>query len=298
MNRDDRGPARSNPTPDDYDAPLDACPLCAGRHTYRFHHDDKGRHIERCAECGVQFMNPQYRDEYLSAYYAAYTPGAGDCDPAAEEADRFQHDYLLDLIEERTGGPGRLLDVGCGRGGLLRAARDRGWRPTGCDVDPETVRRIAERHDLEIHAGELADLPLADRSFDVVAMNHVLEHLKDPGPAIDRVQSLLRPGGLLFVALPNIEGLSSRLKLDLERMGLRRRGVGAHYDADHHLLFFTPDTLSRFLAARGFDVFHRQSAPKIRAGESPRLRTLRRRTSDRLLLRSSFLVLAAQNRPM
>lgn len=281
-------PASAQPREGDYDAPLTACPLCCATALCDHHHDEKGRRIQRCTGCGVQFMNPQYSDDYLRRYYAGYIR----VEPETDEPNRFLHGYNLDLITERTGGPGALLDIGCGRGHLLRVARDRGWRTVGYDVDPGTVATVSAEFDLEIHSGEFLDLPLPDGRFDVVAMHHVLEHLKDPPPVLARIRRLLRPGGRLFVALPNIEGLSSTLKFSLEKMGLRRRGLGAYYDADHHLFYFSPATLTDFLAAEGFRTEYLQSAPRSRAGDAPWLRTLRRRTSDRFLTRSSFLAIA------
>lgn len=283
-------PAR--PRAADYDPPLPVCPLCAGLHPYPYHRDGKGRHIECCADCGVQFMNPQYTDAYLADYYGRYQT-AHDEDAAAH---RWQHETNLDLLAAHgVTAPGRLLDFGCGRGHLLCVARERGWQGTGYDVDPDSVERIAAEYGLDLHAGDFFDLDLPAASFDLVTMNHVLEHLKDPVPVLCRVRELLRPGGALLIAVPNIEGLSNRLKLSLERMGLRRRGVGAYYDADHHLFYFTPDTLQGALEREGFAVVHRQSAPKVRSGEAAWRRRLRRATTDRLLQRSSFLVICRRS---
>lgn len=283
-------PRRSDPGAHDYDPELHRCLLCGSSDLRAHHRDSKGRRIQRCFGCGIQFMNPQYTDSYLTAYYARYY-AAGDED---EEAHRYQHDTNLDLLESRTGGPGRLLDIGCGQGHLLRAARDRGWQVTGYDVDPATVRKVAAEHDLEILAGDLLTLDLPDRAFDVITLNHVLEHLKQPAPLIRRIGELLAPGGLLLISVPNIAGLSNRLKFRLEKLRLRRKGIGAYYDADHHLWYFAPDTLQRFLESRGFEILHRQSAPKVRRGEAAWKRNWRRRTTDRLLQRSSFLMICGR----
>lgn len=276
------------PEAGDYDPLLASCRLCGSTHLHPYHRDDKDRRIQRCSGCGIQFMNPQYTDDYLARYYSTYIR----VEPETEEPNRYRHDYNFDLIEKRCGGPGRVLDIGCGRGYLLRMARERGWETVGYDVDPDTVAAVAEEFDLELHSGDFMDLDLEPESFDAVTMHHVLEHMKDPVPALRKSYEALRPDGWLFVALPNIEGLSSSIKFSLETMGLRRRSVGSYYDADHHLFYFSPTTLEKLLADQGFRVTYRQSTPKVRAGDSARLRTLRRYTTDRLLLRSSFLMLA------
>ena len=280
----------AQPVPDDFDPPLEACPLCGNSHIHAYHEDDKGRRIQRCAGCGVQFMNPQYTNAYLQTYYSSYIR----VEPETDEPNRFLHHYNFDLIQEHKAKPGRLLDIGCGRGHLLRVARERGWHPVGHDVDPDTVASVSREFDLEIHAGEFLDLPLEEASFDLVTMHHVLEHLKDPVSVVGKIRKILRPGGLLFVALPNIEGLSSGVKFSLEKMGLRRKGVGSYYDADHHLVYYSPTTLAGFLSAQGFDVEYLQSAPRARPGDSAWVRTLRRHTTDKLLQRSAFLAIATK----
>lgn len=278
----------ARPTEHDYDPALTACPLCGGKSLCAYHRDGKGRRIELCCTCGVQLMNPQYTDAYLADYYGRYQTAHRE----DEAAHRWQHETNLDLLAAHgVAAPGRLLDFGCGRGHLLRVARERGWQGTGYDVDPESVGRVARAHDLDLLAGDFLALDLRPASFDLVTMNHVLEHLKDPAPVLRRIHELLRPGGALLIAVPNIEGLSNRLKLALERMGLRRKGLGAYYDADHHLFYYTPDTLQGFVERVGLRVVHRQSAPKVRPGEASWRRELRRRTTDRLLQRSSFLVI-------
>jgi 2-polyprenyl-3-methyl-5-hydroxy-6-metoxy-1,4-benzoquinol methylase len=282
------GESSARPVSTDYDPLLAVCPLCGCDHLHDYHQDDKQRRIQHCPGCGIQLMNPQYSDAYLTHYYSNYIR----IEPQNDEPNRFLHNYNLDLIENIADEPGDLLDIGCGRGHLLRAARKRGWQVTGFDVDPETVEEVATEFDLEIHSGDFMDLELAPHSFDVVAMHHVLEHLKDPAAVLRRVREILRPGGLLFVALPNIDGLSSTIKFSLEKMGLRKKGIGSYYDADHHLFYFSPQSLGRFLDGQGFKTVATQSAPKVRTGDSPVLRTLRRRTTDKLLFRSSFLVIA------
>ena len=68
----DPGPASARPVATDYDAPLEACPLCGCGHLCDHHEDDKQRRIQRCTGCEVQLMNPQYNDNYLENYYSSY----------------------------------------------------------------------------------------------------------------------------------------------------------------------------------------------------------------------------------
>src|SRR5439155_18858419 len=98
---------------------------------------------------------------------------------------------------------GALLDLGCWVGFLLAGARERGWSTLGAEPSEFAWRYARERLGLEVlHAG-LLDADLPQGSFDAVVMADVIEHLPDPAGALDRLAQVLRPGGVVHLALPN-----------------------------------------------------------------------------------------------
>jgi SAM-dependent methyltransferase len=116
-------------------------------------------------------------------------------------------------IVSRYVGPGRLLDVGCGSGVFLRCAADLGWKVVG--VEPA---KAAHRSAMALLAGRgevvscsLQDASLAPSSFDAVTLWDVLEHVPDPPSLMERAASLLTPAGHLFVNVPDLESLPTRL---------------------------------------------------------------------------------------
>ncbi|MFQ5503630.1 MAG: class I SAM-dependent methyltransferase [Planctomycetota bacterium] len=150
---------------------------------------------------------------------------------------------ILERIE-RYVPPGRLLDIGCSIGTSLVAARVRGWRPTGIEPSRPVAEFGRKEWGLDIRCARLEDAGLADGSFPAVLMHHTLEHLRDPGTAIESAYRLLQAGGVMYQALPNFDSLKSRL------FG-PHWGYGVHSD---HLSFFGPRTLSLLLRRHGFEI--------------------------------------------
>jgi 2-polyprenyl-3-methyl-5-hydroxy-6-metoxy-1,4-benzoquinol methylase len=106
---------------------------------------------------------------------------------------------LRALAHERKG---RLLDVGCGDGSTLDIARRLGWQVVGVDFDP-TAAATARRKGLTVRLGKLEDQGFDAGSFDMVVMNHVIEHVHDPLGTIRECRRVLDPGGVLLLATPN-----------------------------------------------------------------------------------------------
>jgi 2-polyprenyl-3-methyl-5-hydroxy-6-metoxy-1,4-benzoquinol methylase len=134
---------------------------------------------------------------------------------------------------------GTLLEVGVGRGTFLRAARAAGFSVTGCDRSAAICRRVNESSGIPIHCADLESLPL--RSFDVVAMHHVVEHVHDPIGFLRAARQRLREGGVLHVAVPNVDCWEARL-------------AGWTSYEPYHLAYFNADTMTRAMSAAGLHV--------------------------------------------
>jgi SAM-dependent methyltransferase len=147
---------------------------------------------------------------------------------------------LLDAAEPYRAND-RLLDVGCGRGALVLAARDRGWEAHATEISATCVAVLRPLLGERLHQGDLLAAPFADGSFDAIFLIEVLEHLADPSAYLRAALRLLRPGGALVLTTPNYRGLSGRTR------GPRWRVV-----ADEHLTYYGPRTLTTTLSQTGF----------------------------------------------
>lgn len=245
--------------PREFDPPRRDCPGCGGAALARYDHDLHGRRIDRCARCSLLFLNPVYSDADLVRFYGRYVALDAPPAPPGERVPwRVRPDVrgegkrrLFQLARSLLGNPGRALAVGCGDGLELEIGRDLGFAMEGYDVDPKVTTELARRHGVPVHGGAFASLPVAPGAFDLVVMDQVLEHVKEPLGYVRKAAELLRPGGVLLLAVPNVGSLSNRAKTFIGCLGLRPRRRGKHYNTRHHVLFFTPRSLRALVRHAG-----------------------------------------------
>ncbi len=147
---------------------------------------------------------------------------------------------------------GRLLDVGCGDGRLAALALRAGYDALGIELSPRMAAKAAGRLGRErVLVGRLEDAALPPASFDVVTAISYLEHDPQPAALLARLHALLRPGGALFIKVPNYASLLRRLR------GARWSG----YRWPEHVQYFTPQTLTGLVRAAGFEVCEVRAHP-------------------------------------
>lgn len=138
--------------------------------------------------------------------------------------------------------PARFLDVGTGIGTLPAAAREAGYDVQGVEISPWAAAFAREEKQLDVIAGTLAEASLKARAYEVVVLNHVLEHVEDPRQLLAEVRRVLADDGLLVVGVPNVASLMCSLK----------KGRWASLRPEEHIWHFSPSTLRRLLRETGF----------------------------------------------
>jgi SAM-dependent methyltransferase len=200
--------------------------------------------VHECSHCRLAVTHPQPSIEELEPYY----PDDYQSWEHPSRGLRLARDLMARTRASlppwgpfRRRGTGAMLDVGCGRGDLLVRFAEAGWSATGLDISENAVRAARELG-VEAIVGTIDTAPLPDASFDLVVMNHALEHLHDPVDAIGHAHRLLRRGGSLIVAVPNWD---SRL----------RRWFGTNWmplEVPRHLTHFSPRALHLASREAGF----------------------------------------------
>ena len=144
-------------------------------------------------------------------------------------------------LTRAVGKAGRVLDVGCGPGHLLARFRERGWSTTGTEATPTAAASPRERYGLDVRVGELREIQFAAGSFDLVVSWHTLEHMRNPGEALDEMVRVLRPGGHLLVSVPDF----------YSREASAGPAAWFHLDVPRHLTHFPAETLRAQIRQRG-----------------------------------------------
>jgi SAM-dependent methyltransferase len=221
---------------------LEACPVCGARDA-----EAAELGLRRCTACGTTYA-AEYADpgEVFDERYFAASGGFGiDTTHPRFQALLAQIGARRSAMMERAaGGPGSLLDVGCGGGELLQAAAARGWRVAGVDPIVQAVQDARARvPSADLRVGLTSDAGFAEGSFDVVSAFHVLEHMPDARAFLREIARFARPGGLVVVESPNFASMQRR------RQGER----WIHLRPLEHLVHYTPQTLRAALRAAALE---------------------------------------------
>jgi SAM-dependent methyltransferase len=217
-----------------------------------------GYDVIDCRSCGFRHINPLFSDEDLRKFYNGefYEKERADYFTHAEEDKEWwmlRYHHYFETLEQHAPGR-RLLDIGSGPGYFLEAGRDCGWQvlgfePSSVAADYTRARGIDVVNDY-FSVGKARE----HGTFDVISLNLVLEHLRDPIGLIAEAGRMLSSGGLLFVISPND---FNPLQMVLWRnLGFKPWWVVPR----HHLNYFDPASAQKFFTARGFETIHQETS--------------------------------------
>ena len=199
--------------------------------------------IVRCRRCDLVQTSPAPSPAALDRYYPrGYHSTTRRYRGGMDRVLSFVHRGRIRILERLAGGTGSVLDIGCGPGVLLNQMRSRGWRTRGTERSPGAASQARDVFHLDVRAEDVDDLVAEGATFDAVVLWHVAEHLGTPLAVLKGIARLLRPGGVLLVAVPNFASPEARLG----------RAGWFHLDVPRHLVHFTPSTLGAMLTEAGF----------------------------------------------
>lgn len=210
--------------------------------------------IWQCVPCGLRFtqdvpdaaaIGVYYRsEEYIS--HSNTTKGLINSLYHMVRRQTLVDKRHLILSATRTR-QGKLLDIGAGTGAFVAYMQQHGWEVTGLEPD-ETARKCAvDDHKVQLlDTSSLFSLPAG--SYDAITLWHVLEHVHDLHPYIEQLKTLIKPGGRIFIAVPNYTAYDATVY----------GPAWAAYDVPRHLYHFSPDAMERLLTSHGLQLHYNQ----------------------------------------
>jgi SAM-dependent methyltransferase len=217
----------------------------------------------------MRFLSVQPAAESYAALYDAsyfesdFRCGRCDTNSADEAAFLSENQGLLDDFATLRP-PGRLLDVGCASGWLIKHALERGWEAQGVELSPNAVA-VARANGLDVVEGDLISARLPAAGFDLVYLGDVLEHVPDCRTVLAEVARILAPGGFLYLRGPiTTNSLARSLALAVSAVTGRPLVLR---EPPYHLWEFTPGPLGRLARSAGLEIV-RMRQSKIPPGRA------------------------------
>lgn len=198
------------------------CPVCASDASTRFCEKDFFDY-RKCGSCGMVYMNPRLNGKATLSFYNSkaneiYNEQKFHGEPDGTSADDIINRENASLVAELIGEKGspqplkgkRILEIGCAKGYFLTCVKEMGAEAFGVELNAKSVEIARRSHGERIYDEDLFELNLPEAGFDVVYTRDVIEHIHDPAPFLAEIARLLRPGGMVFMATHNIDGLIHR----------------------------------------------------------------------------------------
>ena len=210
--------------------------------------------IWQCADCSLRFTQDAPDEDTIGAYYKSpdyishTNTNKGFVNNTYQKVRNYTLQQKAKLIIQQTGTQnGSILDVGCGTGAFLDVMRSKGWRIEGIEPDDDARNLAKELYQLEVkEPSAIKELPAS--SADAITLWHVLEHVHELHPYVERLKKILKPSGKLFIAVPNYQSADAGYY----------RPFWAAYDVPRHLYHFSPKSMQVLMEKHGLKIVEKK----------------------------------------
>jgi 2-polyprenyl-3-methyl-5-hydroxy-6-metoxy-1,4-benzoquinol methylase len=253
------------------------CPSCQGANVAvvltapdRFHARPDVYRLMRCSDCSYVWLKeppkPEEMGRHYGALYDSFIARAGEHSPG-----RWQSRQKAIFPHKQRGD---LLDLGCSSGSFLDSMKGDAWRLHGIEMSSKAAQAAREKTGAEIFCGDILSAPFPEESFEVITCFDVLEHVYEPQKVLAKISQWLKPGGIFYTLVPNIDSGEARVfktywyGLELPRhlshfcpaslrhlaqsVGLRELSIETHRNSamEYSLRYLNTDVLRRFGVSR------------------------------------------------
>jgi 2-polyprenyl-3-methyl-5-hydroxy-6-metoxy-1,4-benzoquinol methylase len=204
----------------------------------RYHGRQKLYRLVKCPTCSlVRLENPPPPMQMGEHYGPDYDQSVAT---AGEEPNRWRDRWEV-LSRHKSGGA--ILDLGCSAGGFLVGLKGSSWALYGIEMSDAVAKKAEARCGANVFVGDILDAPFRPGSFDAITCFHVLEHLYQPREVLAKVSEWLKPDGIFYMMVPNIDSAGSRI-FQSYWYGL---------ELPRHLFHFSPNSLRKLAQSVGLD---------------------------------------------
>ena len=202
-----------------------------------------------CEKCGLIWSDPRptdekikefYSTEYRKEYKGIIKPKKKHVYRDAKEAIK-RFNYFKEILSEED----TILDIGAGNGVFVYSLRKLGYNAKGIEPDESHAQYAREELQIPVSTGFAQEIN-DEESFNVITLNHVLEHLTDPLKELKNISRILKKNGYLVVDVPNAEDIKQDPK-------------NRYHKA--HIYTFNPETLVALGKRAGFNVVKKTIGP-------------------------------------
>lgn len=201
-----------------------------------------------CSKCSLTALSPKPSKEDLGKHYPAVYYGKDNSKfkgPVESAINIFRSLKAKKLLKLKSSG--KILDIGCGRGHVLKIMEDKGFTVTGTELSEDSSSHGSNHFGLNILPVDIIEADFKENEFDMITLWHVFEHLYEPDLALKKIRKFLKPDGVLLISVPNYGSIQSRLS----------KSKWFQLDPPRHLYHFTPETLEALLNKHGFKVVNK-----------------------------------------
>lgn len=221
------------------------CPICdqyASRHFMeapdRFHGKQQSYRLVRCSSCSVVWLQnpprPEEMDNHYGPDYDRVVAAAGEKSPERRWSPRRE-------TLARYKSSGTILDIGCSAGSFLESLKKPAWNLYGIEISEAMARKARARTGAQVFVGDVLDAPFCPQTFDAITCFHVFEHLYEPRKVLARIAQWLKPGGVFYTLMPNIDSAGVRVF----------QSYWAGLELPRHLYHFSPVSLRKLATSVG-----------------------------------------------
>jgi 2-polyprenyl-3-methyl-5-hydroxy-6-metoxy-1,4-benzoquinol methylase len=239
------------------------CPVCGGKEfspfltCTDFFVSGEQFSIKQCNSCGFKITENIEDEENIGRYYQSeeYISHSNTAKGVVNKVYHSVRNYMLGrkrrLIEKVTGiKKGHILDVGAGTGFFLNEMKKNGWQVAGTEKSNDARDFAKKEFNLDNLPSENL-FTLKDKSFDVITLWHVLEHIHLINDNLETFHRLLKENGKLIIAVPNHDSFDAK----------HYKEFWAAYDVPRHIWHFEPKQMKQFGEKNGFKLTSRHIMP-------------------------------------